>query len=362
MVLMAVDHASYFIARVHPAETWAAPPPYYTDVAAFLTRWVTHLCAPGFFMVMGIGLVWFAESRRAAGWSSGRITRFFVTRGAILLIVQHLVENPAWLLGVVSVDPAVEALMPGLPGAGGGVMLAFGVLSALGVAMIVWGVGWRAPLWVILAVGLGALGLSQKMTPDLLAATEAIPTWKLLLFVPGRTGIVQNLYPWVVWLVPAAWGIALGRVFLREPNRVAIVAAQAALAVLGAFVLLRLIGAGDAHQPAEGIVGWLTVTKYPPGEAFFTLMLGLDMALLAAFSRWPVRWLAPLEVFGRAPFFFYLAHLWIFGALSWAFASGASFAVMYLVWAATMIALYPACAWYARFKFARPASSFWRML
>ena len=93
MVLMAIDHASFFIARVHPAETWAAPPPYYADVPAFLTRWLTHLCAPGFFMLMGIGLVWFAESRRAAGWSSGQIARFYVTRGAALLLVQHLLDR-----------------------------------------------------------------------------------------------------------------------------------------------------------------------------------------------------------------------------------------------------------------------------
>ena len=120
MVLMAIDHASFFIARVHPAETWAAPPPYYDGVAAFLTRWLTHLCAPGFFLLMGIGLVWFAESRRAAGWSSQRITRFYVTRGATLLFIQHFIENPAWLLGILSADPAVlERIMGETPGVGG---------------------------------------------------------------------------------------------------------------------------------------------------------------------------------------------------------------------------------------------------
>ena len=55
MVLMAIDHASFFIARVHPAETWASGPPYYASTIAFLTRWVTHLCAPGFFLLMGAG-------------------------------------------------------------------------------------------------------------------------------------------------------------------------------------------------------------------------------------------------------------------------------------------------------------------
>jgi uncharacterized membrane protein len=55
MVLMAIDHASYFIARVHSAEFWGTALPIYSSVFWFWTRWVTHLCAPGFFFLMGIG-------------------------------------------------------------------------------------------------------------------------------------------------------------------------------------------------------------------------------------------------------------------------------------------------------------------
>ena len=199
------------------------------------------------------------------------------------------------------------------------------------------------------------------MVPDISAATQPIPIWELLLFVPGQAGIVMNMYSWVIWLVPAGVGVALGRVFLRDPQRVTIVASQAAMVGLAAFVALRLLGLGDVHQPTQGVIGWLSVTKYPPGEAFLTLMLGLDFALLAALSKWPSRWLAPLEVYGRVPFFFYLAHLWVFGAMSWAFASGPSMATMYVVWALTIGALYPACAWYARFKFEKPTTSMWRL-
>ena len=361
MVLMAIDHAAFFIARVHPAETWAAPPPYYADVPAFLTRWLTHLCAPGFFMLMGIGLVWFAESRRAAGWSGARITRFFVTRGAMLLLVQHVLENPAWVMGLVSMDPAVDAGQPGLPGVPGNIMVGLAVLSALGVALIFWGICWRLPMWAIGAVGCAAFWLSRVMLPDIAQASQAIPVWKLLLFVPGQGGIVQNMYPWVIWLVPAGVGVALGRVFQRETQRVGAVAAAAALVGVGAFVVMRLAGLGEVHTPAEGVMGWLSVTKYPPTEAFLALMLGLDLAILAVLSKWTSRWLAPLEVYGRVPFFFYLAHLWAFGALSWAFPSGTSFAVMYLVWAAVIAVLYPACTAYARFKFSNPATSLWRL-
>ena len=361
MVLMAIDHASFFIARVHPAETWAAPPPYYADAAAFLTRWLTHLCAPGFFMLMGIGIVWFAESRRAAGWSQSKIARFYVNRGLALLFIQHLLENPAWLLGIVSMDPALEASQVRLPGAEAEIMIAMAVLSALGAAMIFWGIAWRAPLWLIGAISAGAIVLTRRFVPDAAAATQAIPVWKLIFFVPGQGGIVQNMYPWVIWLVPAGIGIALGRVFLRRPERIAVVAGQCAMAGVVAFVLMRLAGLGEYHQPAPGVIGWLSVTKYPPSEAFFALMLGLDLAILAALAKWPGRWMSMLEVYGRVPFFFYLAHLWAFGALSWAFPSGTSRPIMYLVWAFVIAALYPACKAYARFKFGKPATSLWRM-
>ena len=361
MVLMAIDHASFFIARVHPAETWGTPPPYYADAGAFFTRWLTHLCAPGFFLLMGIGIVWFAESRRASGWSQSKIARFYVNRGLALLFIQHFLENPAWLLGIVSMDPALLEKQAALPGVEGNVMLAFAVLSALGASMIFWGIAWRAPVWLIAAIGVIASALTRAVIPDVSAAAQPIPVWKLIFFVPGQGGVVQNMYPWVIWLVPAGIGIALGRVFLRRPERIATVAGQCAVVGLIAFVLMRVAGLGEYHQPAPGVIGWLSVTKYPPSEAFFALTLGLDLALLAAMTKWPARWMSVLEVYGRVPFFFYLAHLFAFGALSWAFRTGTSRPIMYLVWAAVVAALYPACKAYSRFKFAKPASSLWRM-
>lgn len=357
---MAVDHASYFIARVHPLETWATPPPYYADTVAFLTRWLTHLCAPGFFMLMGIGIVYFAESRLAAGWTPGRITRFLATRGAVLLLVQQLLENPAWLMGTLSIDPAVESTMPSLPGPGGEVMLAFAVLTALGVAMMVGSLLWRAPQWLLVAAAVITWTASAAMTPAPSAALDPQPVLMQLLFVPGHTGVLQNLYPWVVWLFPMVCGLALARAIRRDRSTLSRAIPAIGVFMLLLFVVLRWI-AGDPHPPAPGLIGWLTVTKYPPSAAFFTLMLGMNLLMLSALARWPARWLAPLEVFGLAPFFFYLAHLWMFSALSWFFPTGTSFGVMYLVWAVVVAALYPMCVRYAQFKFAKPATSLWRL-
>lgn len=361
IVLMALDHASFFIARVHPAETWATPPPYYADVAAFLTRWLTHLCAPGFFLLMGIGITLFAESRTAAGWSPGRITRFLAARGAILLVVQHFVENPAWVMGILSAAPGAEAAAGGMPGPGGEVMLSFAVLSALGFAMIVGSVMWRAPWLAVLiaAVVVGRLADGFALPPS--AGLDPQPFWKQLLFVPGATGAVQVMYPWVIWLFPMLAGIAAGRAVNRVPESFQEGLWKAGVFVLGLFVIMRWFDFGDFHPTGAGVIGWLTVTKYPPSDAFFAITLGIDLLILAAFLRWPARWQQPFDVFGRAPFFFYLAHLWAFGALSWLFPTGASFPVMYAVWIGVVAALYPACRRYAQFKTAKPATSLWRM-
>src|ERR1051325_1284128 len=65
MVAMALDHANFFVAREHPSpEFWNGSFPFYPNALAFLTRLVTHLAAPGFFFLMGAGMVLLAESRR----------------------------------------------------------------------------------------------------------------------------------------------------------------------------------------------------------------------------------------------------------------------------------------------------------
>ena len=64
---------------------------------------------------------------------------------------------------------------------------------------------------------------------------------------------------------------------------------------------------------------------------------------------------------GRAPLFFYLLHLHVLGAVSWFFPNGTTFFVMYLVWAAAVVAMYPACRWYGAFKARQPLTSWWRM-
>ena len=364
MVLMALDHASFFIARVHGFESWAGAPPFYhahagaSVAAAFLTRWVTHLCAPGFFMLMGAGMVWLCNARLKAGWSRARIRRFFVTRGLILLAIQHLVENPAWLLGVVSA--AAPAVPP--PGGGADFVLHFGVISALAAAMIFWAFLIEMPSVVILAVSGAALAASVVMTPPIADAGTLFPAWRLLAFVPSHANLVNVLYPFVPWLAPAGLGVLLARAVARRPERTALVTAAGGGVLLTAFAAIRLAGVGDPHAALPDVIGFMSLTKYPPSPAFLAATLGVDLLLVAALTASvSARWPSPLEAFGRSPLFFYLLHLWVFGLLSFAFPAGASFPVTYAVWAAAVVAMYPACLRYARFKSSKPPDSAWRL-
>src|SRR4051794_13009839 len=125
MVLMSLDHAAYFVARVHTrGEFWDLPLPRYDDALPFLTRFVTHFSAPGFFFLLGAGMALFTPARRRLGWTEGAITRHLLLRAALLIALQLLVENRAWPLG----------LPPGFPNI---FVLYFGVLYGLGAAMIV---------------------------------------------------------------------------------------------------------------------------------------------------------------------------------------------------------------------------------
>jgi uncharacterized membrane protein len=154
---------------------------------------VTHVAAPGFFLLMGASMVLLADSRLRAGWSEARLLRYFAVRGLLLVLLQIFVENPAWLLGTVQRTPA--GTDP--PGGGGPVLLHFGVLYALGASMIVSAPLLRAPSTLVAAAGAGAILATQVLTPGSDRVHELFPPLTRLLVIPGRSGIWQVFYPLV---------------------------------------------------------------------------------------------------------------------------------------------------------------------
>ena len=122
--LMSLDHAALFLgAWLHgtPKQSESAGTVFtrWNFTTAYISRTITHLCAPGFFLLMGMGCVYFHRSRVRIGWSSGRMTRHFVVRAVALTLVSEVMgETLMWgrhilVINIVLIGLAVDYLLTG---------------------------------------------------------------------------------------------------------------------------------------------------------------------------------------------------------------------------------------------------------
>jgi len=365
MIVMALDHAAALVARRHPSEFWGVEMHTYEEGLAFFTRFVTHICAPGFFLFMGMGIYLLQESRKKRGWSEAKITQHLAIRGFLLLIIQHLIENPAWIMGLsIFASPDLPAGDP-MPGVMGPPSFFFGVITALGLSMILMSLLRRLPIWAVLGLGLGVMLLSQAVIPGPEASGIGYALHIRLLAIPGLTPPFLVMYPLIPWLGIALLGFAFGKWTQKDREQATRSSLWIGLGLVGTFFLIRLLGSFGNHHPYEGgdWMAFMNVAKYPPSLAYLSWTLGLNFLLLYLFSHishWiPSR--SPLIIFGQTALFFYLVHLYIFSLMGAAFPMGTNFGITYLLWIAGLVLLYPICAWYGKFKRGTKPASIWRM-
>jgi len=359
MGLMALDHANLFVAHKHSiGEMWGGAFPVYSDTLTFLTRLVTHLCAPGFFFLMGAGMALLAYSYRQRGWSKWQVTRHLLLRGAVLIAIKLLVVNRAWEL-----SPA-----------GWGIDVYIGVLFALGATMILGSLLlWLKPVYLLLLTVVLAIG-TELLVPHPSQWGAGMGWLTYVLLVPG--GIVGaggkmalwSYYPVLPWLELVTFGMVFGYWLTVDPGKAFGRAWKLGLAFLGAFVVLRYLNGFGNIRPRMGDswIDFLNVVKYPPSLAFELMTMGVNLILLALFARVSARgrrFFQPLVVLGQVPLFFYVLHLFVYGALGYLFApNGTTIPRMYPFWLLGLLILFPLCLWYGRFKQRQPAQSLLRFL
>ena len=123
MILMAIDHV-----RVYSGVPAGGP-----TAGVFLTRWVTHFCAPAFLFLAGTS-AWLYRRAHAD------LPRFLLTRGVWLVLLELTYLRVAWtfnfdfahyeMAGVIWVIGWCMILMAGL------VRLPVGAVTGLGVAIL----------------------------------------------------------------------------------------------------------------------------------------------------------------------------------------------------------------------------------
>ena len=354
VVFMALDHANLLVAQQHsPGEYWGGAFPVYYDTLAFLTRFVTHFCAPGFFLLMGLGMALFARFRQERGWTKWAIIRHFLIRGGVLIALQFLVVNQVWKLS---------------PG-GWGIEIYIGVLSALGAGMILGSLLlWLKPIYLLGLTLVLSIG-SELLVPDPGLWGPGMNALTLVLRLPG--GIVDpeggallwSNYQVLHWLELVTLGLVFGHWLADDPRKAFSRTWKIGLAFLVAFVVVRTLDGFGNIRPRMGNtwIDFLYPVKYPPSIAFTLMTTGVNLSLLWLFSRAGERArriLWPLAVFGQAPLFFYVLHLLLYAGIGHLLTPhGASIPAMYPFWLLGLLILFPLCLGYGWLKRRQPAQS-----
>lgn len=383
MVIMMLDHTRDFVHRAH----FAGDPldPATTHTALYLTRWITHLCAPAFVLLAGVGAGLQAERDRTRGLTPWPVAKFLLSRGAWLVvleltIVQFLISF-TWnrlqianlqVIWVIGVNMMLLATMVWLP------------RRVVGVAGLVIIAGhnlldrFQVPAW----------NVESDPTPGVASMLWQVvhQTGFFPLDTPATTYLFAG-YPLLPWTGILFAGFGFSALFAWEPARRQRLFIALAGGMVLSFLALRLThGYGDplpwTRWPTlrQTVMDFFDVEKYGPSLQFTLVTLAPSLLLLAwASSRSldrPTH--RALVTLGRVPLFFYL--------LQWLFAHTAGIVVtaaqgldispyfmngnelyyyteqhgppmiggplwmVYVCWVTGIVALYPLCRWYAGVK------------
>ncbi|MEO7134786.1 MAG: heparan-alpha-glucosaminide N-acetyltransferase domain-containing protein [Vicinamibacterales bacterium] len=368
MIVMALDHVRDFIHR--GAMSQSPTDLTTTTVALFLTRWVTHFCAPVFMLTAGLGAYFYLRNGER---SKGQLARFLVTRGLWLMFLELILMQLAYNFDLSSSYPIFLL-----------------VLWVLGACMIVLaGLIWLPITW------LTALSIATIVLHHLLDGVRAQsfgslgPIWTLLHQVgafPFAGRILIAPYTLIPWFAVMALGYCFGPIFAKPADERQRLLMRAGILITIAFLLVR--GLNVYGDPARWswqssatftVLSFLNTTKYPPSLSFLLMTLGPALLVLSYLDRVNFSRSNPLIVFGRVPLFYFVVHFFAahaaivvlalitYGTSAMGFmfqpvpsmggpaksfppGFGYDLWVAYVVWIAIVVASYPLCAWFARVK------------
>ncbi len=373
MVIMALDHTRDYVSAYHfqPEDLSRS------TGALFLTRWITHFCAPVFMFLAGTG----AFLSLTRGKTKGELSRFLLTRGLWLVLLEVTVSKFGWEMFAFQLNSILLI-----------------VIWALGMSMIILAGLIHIPvraLALFSAVVIAGHNFLDGVKPEAFGAMSWL--WKMLHvqgFIgspPGSPGFgVFFVYPLIPWFAVMSMGYCFGALLSRDDIRNDAARRRSTLLKIGlgltaAFIVLRFINViGDSNHwsaqksPLFTFFSFLNTSKYPPSLLYLLMTLGPAITLLPFLERARGKVADFFLVFGRVPLFYYVLHIPLINVIAssiYAWRNGhwptgnalftpigaESLPVVYLVWAVVIALLYPVCRWYMNKK-ARSTNRFYSYL
>ena len=366
MVIMALDHVrDYF----HIASNTDNPLNLVTTTPLlFFTRWITHFCAPIFVFLSGVSV--YLQSQRK---TKKELSAFLIKRGTWLILLELTVVSFAW-----SFNPHYQFVF-------------LQVIWAIGISMILLGILIWLPFNFILVTGLFIFFAHNLLDiPESAKAYKATLFWDLLhhanfiVYSYAQHHAVFIAYAFLPWTGLMLLGYCAGTFFTRQfsapQRRKYLLMIGSALIIF--FIVLRFINVYGDPVPwsyqKNGLFTFLSfvnVNKYPPSLLYMSMIIGCACLFLVFIEKAKNRFTEIMIIYGRVPFFYYILHIYLVHLLAvCAFflrghqaeeitktgtkfpfyfvvpGEGYGLVVVYLLWLAVVIALYPLCRWYNNYK------------
>lgn len=300
MLFMLVDHVRervYYHNNVTDPMTLDT-----TSTELFFTRMTAHLCAPVFVFLTGLSAWLYAHPNNKPPRSA---SSFLFKRGLFIILVEITLINFSWF--------------------GAYEILYLQVMWVIGLSMIVLALMVKTNYWLIGALGVlivfghNALG-PISFTPDETGYT----LWTILhdrgyLISEGAIKIKIS-YPVLPWIGVILLGYFVGPIYSKaisssKRQKLLMIGGCGSLALL---LILRGFNIYGETLPwevssnlIETIKSFINFTKYPPSLDFLLLTLGVASLILYALENIDNKYSKVIEMFGSAPMFFYIVHLYV---------------------------------------------------
>lgn len=364
IIIMTLDHVrDYF-----HAEAFLFDPTdmKQTTVPVFLTRWITHFCAPVFVFLAGTSAFQFGNTKGRQALSS-----FLLKRGIWLILLELTVINFGWFSNI---EFAFFALTVIWALAIGMIFLSFLIYLPL---------NWIFVFGILLIFGHNSLDSIHLGQPGSSEATW----WSLIheqsLVRLGSEHLVFIGYPIIPWIGVMALGYYLGSLYTAKysPLKRKQVLMYSGIILTTLFILIRFTNLyGDPSQWSvqtafsHTMLSFLNTTKYPPSLLYLLMTLGPALLVLAFTENLTGKLAQKVLIFGRVPMFYYIVHIYTIHILAFMAAAltgrkisdfvlsgwvtgvpelkgyGFSLLITYLVFALVVIVLFPVCKWYDSYK------------